>query len=128
MLELIIIIKAANYLDGPGDDDHAENVDHLGSQQTEVIQTFEISAGTSAGSNVILMNENAVNAPRISIATGLQDDDENDLNKTIETLKKENMDANHYISELQGQMNTLHHQVLVLENNNSTGKENSRFH
>ena len=71
------------------------------------------------------MNENAVtavNAPRISIASGLQDVDTNQLNNTIETLKKENIDANNYINEMQGQMNTLHNQMLALENKNATGK------
>ena len=67
------------------------------------------------------MNEN-VTAPRISIAPGLHEDGtENELNRTIETLKRENIDANNYISEMQGQMTTLTHQVLVLENKNSTG-------
>ena len=88
-----------------------------------MLQTFDISAAAASGSNLILMDENVVHTPNISLATGLHEDDATELNKTIETLKKENIDANNYIHEMQEQMNTLNHQVLVLENKNSTGKK-----
>lgn len=117
--------EAANYLDGADSVEHAEHVDNLDGQETEVLQTFDISAAAASGSNLILMDENVVHTPNISLATGLHEDDATELNKTIETLKKENIDANNYITEMQGQMNTLNHQVLVLENKNST--DNSAF-
>ena len=115
-------MQAANYLNGSDNDEHTEHVDHLAGQLTEVLQTFDISAAAASGTNLILMDENVVPGP-LTLATGLHDEDTNDLNKTIETLKKENIDANNYITEMQGQMNTLNHQVLLLENKNSTGKK-----
>lgn len=57
----------------------------------------------------------------ITIASNLHNVDDNELNATIVTLKKENIEATNYIQHIQGQMNSLQNQVLLLENKNSTG-------
>ena len=79
-------------------------------QHTEVVQTFQISP-----EGVVM------NGAGITISPNIHAVDSNELNATIETLKKENIEATNYIQHIQGQMSSLQHQVVLLENKNSTG-------
>ena len=89
--------------------------------ETRVVSTFRITP-----EGVVTHGDGDVPPPGISLASNLQAEENEDPNATIEALKKENIDAANYIHHIQGQMNSLQNQVLLMENN-STGNYVARF-